>query len=194
MLRPVYQRSYEGQLLRTRLRLRTSLVEARRSLINQVRGTLRAHGAPLSSCTSKSFVAHFATGPTPQDSREVLEPLVGAIGELTDRIEAIERELVEESHSDELIERLQQVPGVGPLVSLSFVAWVDRADRFAKSRDVGACLGAVRRDSALKRWAQTLVARVGKKRAVVALARKLAVLLHRLWVTRDSFRPFPAAV
>jgi transposase len=113
MLRPVYQRSYEGQLLRTRLRLRTSLVEARRSLINQVRGTLRAHGAPLSSCTSKSFVAHFATGPAPQDLREVLEPMVGAIGELTDRIEAIERELVEKSHSDELIERLQEVPGVG---------------------------------------------------------------------------------
>jgi hypothetical protein len=77
-------------------------VQARAALINQVRGTLRAHGAPLSSCTTKGFVAHFATGPTPQDLREVLEPLVGAIGELTDRIERVERELVEESHSDEL--------------------------------------------------------------------------------------------
>ena len=37
MLRPVYQRSYEGQLLRTRLRLRSSLVRARATLINQVR-------------------------------------------------------------------------------------------------------------------------------------------------------------
>jgi transposase len=230
MLRPVYQRSYEGQLLRTRLKLRSSLVQARAALINQVRGTLRAHGAPMSSCATKGFVAHFATGPTPRDLRELLEPLVGAIGELTDRIERVERELIEESHSDELLERLQDVPGVGPLVSLSFVAWVDRAERFAKSRDVGACLGlrprlresggvsrrgaitregdntmrwllvqaanaafAVRKDSALKRWAEALVTRVGKKRAIVALARKLAVLLHTLWVTGDSYRPFPTA-
>jgi transposase len=229
LLRPVYQRSYEGQLLRTRLRVRSSLVQARAALINQVRGTLRAHGAPMTSCGTKAFVARFATGQTPQDLRELLEPLVGAIGELTDRIETVERQLVEDSQSDELLERLQEVPGVGPLVSLSFVAWVDRAERFTKSRDAGACLGlrpslrasggvsrrgpitregdthmrwllvqaahaalAVHKDSALKRWGEALVARAGKKRAVVALARKLAVLLHTLWVTGDSYRPFPA--
>ncbi len=55
LLRPVYQRSYEGQLLRTRLRLRSSLVQARAALINQVRGTLRAHGAPMSSCATKAL-------------------------------------------------------------------------------------------------------------------------------------------
>jgi len=49
-----------------------------------------------------------------------------------------------------------------------------------------------RRTRALKRWAEGLVARVGKKRALVALARKLAVLLHTLWVRGDSYRPFPA--
>jgi transposase len=230
LLRPVYQRSYEGQLLRTRLRLRSSLVQARVALINQVRGTLRAHGSPMTSCSAKAFVARFASGQAPQELRNLLEPLVGAIGELTERIEAAERQLVEESQSDELLGRLQEVPGVGPLVSLSFVAWVDRAERFSKSRDVGPCLGlrprlresggvsrrgaitregdtsmrwllvqaahaalAVRRDSALKRWGEALVARAGKKRAVVAMARKLAVLLHTIWVTGDRYRPFPAA-
>ena len=29
----------------------------------------------------------------------------------------------------------------------------------------------------------------GKKRAVVAVARKLAVLLHRLWVTGEDYEP-----
>ena len=49
------------------------------------------------------------------------------------------------------------------------------------------------RDSALKRWGERLVEQSGKKKAVVALARKLAVILHRLWVTGESYQPFPAA-
>jgi transposase len=46
-------------------------------------------------------------------------------------------------------------------------------------------------DSDLKRWGLQLCARGGKdgkKRAVVAVARKLAVLLHRLWVDGTSYQ------
>lgn len=46
-----------------------------------------------------------------------------------------------------------------------------------------------RADSDLKQWAQGLVARVGKKKAVVALARKLAVVMHTMWVQGEPFRP-----
>jgi transposase len=35
-----------------------------------------------------------------------------------------------------------------------------------------------KRDTALKSWAQALAARSGTKKALVALARKLAVILH----------------
>ena len=38
------------------------------------------------------------------------------------------------------------------------------------------------RFSALKRWALEVAKRRGMKRAKVALARKLAVVLHRMWV------------
>ena len=47
-------------------------------------------------------------------------------------------------------------------------------------------------DSALKRWGQKLCQRGGKnaqKRAIVAVARKLAVLLHKLWVTQQRWEP-----
>lgn len=49
-------------------------------------------------------------------------------------------------------------------------------------------------DSALRRWGMSIVARGGrgaKKRAVVAVARKLSVILHRLWVTGEEYRSFP---
>lgn len=44
----------------------------------------------------------------------------------------------------------------------------------------------------LKRWGVKLAARGGKnakKRAIVAVARKLAILLHRLWVTGEVYQP-----
>ena len=47
-------------------------------------------------------------------------------------------------------------------------------------------------DTDLKRFGEKLAGRGGKnakKRAVVAVARKLAVLLHRLWVTGEVYEP-----
>lgn len=55
-------------------------------------------------------------------------------------------------------------------------------------------LGPFGRDSALRRWALTLASRggaSGRKRAVTALARKLAVALHRLWVDGRCWQAFP---
>jgi transposase len=47
-------------------------------------------------------------------------------------------------------------------------------------------------DTDLKRWGMKLAARGGKnakKRAIVAVARKLGILLHRLWVTGEVYEP-----
>jgi transposase len=53
-------------------------------------------------------------------------------------------------------------------------------------------LGPFGEDSDLRRWGLKLAARGGKnakKRAVVAVARKLTVLLHRLWVGGEVYEP-----
>ena len=53
-------------------------------------------------------------------------------------------------------------------------------------------LGPFGQDSALRRWGLELAKRGGKnakKRAKVAVARKLAVLMHRLWVTGEVYEP-----
>jgi transposase len=42
--------------------------------------------------------------------------------------------------------------------------------------------------STLKRWALEVAQRRGMRRAKVALARKLATVLHRLWVDGSEFR------
>ena len=53
-------------------------------------------------------------------------------------------------------------------------------------------LGPFGADSDLRRWGLKLAERGGKngkKRAIVATARKLAVLLHRLWVSGEVYEP-----
>jgi len=53
-------------------------------------------------------------------------------------------------------------------------------------------LGPFGRDSALRRWGLVLASRGGKnakKRAVVAVARKLVVLMHRIWITQEVYDP-----
>jgi transposase len=57
-------------------------------------------------------------------------------------------------------------------------------------------LGPFGPDSDIRRWGQKLEARGGphaKKRAVVAVARKLAVVLHHLWATGEVYEPLRQA-
>jgi transposase len=57
-------------------------------------------------------------------------------------------------------------------------------------------LGPFAPDTALRRWGLALARRGGKqakRRAAVAVARKLAVLLHRLWVTGEVYEPLRGA-
>ncbi|MGI8959273.1 MAG: IS110 family transposase [Bryobacteraceae bacterium] len=54
-------------------------------------------------------------------------------------------------------------------------------------------LGPFGPDSALRQWGLKLAYRGGKgskRKAIVAVARKLAALLHRLWVTQRNYEPF----
>ena len=47
-------------------------------------------------------------------------------------------------------------------------------------------------DCDLRRWGLKLAergGRSGKKRAIIATARKLAVLLHHLWVSGEAYEP-----
>jgi transposase len=139
---------------------------------------------------------------------------------------ALHRAVLAIVREDAVCRRLMTVPGVGPLVAVTFTSAIDDPARFRRSRDVGAHFGltpkryqsgetdvtggiskagdaAVRatlyeaanvmltragRFSTLKRWALEVAQRRGVRRAKVALARKLATVLHRLWVDGSEFR------
>ena len=115
---------------------------------------------------------------------------------------------------------LHRIPGVGSLTALAFKTYVDRPQRFQKSKAVGASLGltprkyasgevdydghitkcgdaflrmhlfecakvmlsrATKQPSDLKSWGLRLAKRSTKKKACVAVARRLAVIMHAMW-------------
>lgn len=75
---------------------------------------------------------------------------------------------------------------------------VDRSGRISKQGDAllrgylyeaaTVLLTRLQRSCALRSWGRALAERIGIKKARVALARKLAVLLHHLWSCEEDFR------
>jgi transposase len=68
----------------------------------------------------------------------------------------------------------------------------DKAVRTALYEAANSILTKPVKASALKSWAMKIAGRAGMKKAKVALARKLAVVLHRMWVDGKPFRAQPA--
>jgi transposase len=84
---------------------------------------------------------------------------------------------------------------------------VDQAGRISKCGDgmvrgllfeaAKVLLSRSAKPSDLQTWGRLLAKRIGSKKATMAVARKLAVILHRMWTTGEPFRwtatPMPAA-
>ena len=64
----------------------------------------------------------------------------------------------------------------------------DEMVRTALYEAANVLLARITRFSKLKRWAMDVAKRRGSKRAKVALARKIAVILHRMWVDGSTYR------
>ena len=74
---------------------------------------------------------------------------------------------------------------------------IDRSGQISKCGDrmlrhllyeaASALMTRTRKWSRLRVWGLTVAKRRGMKRATVAMARKLAVIMHRIWVTGDTF-------
>jgi transposase len=98
--------------------------------------------------------------------------------------------------------RIAKSRDVGPLFGLTPRRYqsgeVDVMGRISKAGDVmvrtalyeaaNSMLTRSKSMSALKRWALEVARRRGHKRALVALARKLAVIMHRMWIDGSTFR------
>ena len=227
LFRPVHVKTLASQKRRALLTARKLLQEKAIAIENDIRGLLRNFGLKVGVVGTAKFEAriHELVAEMP-DLAEIMGPLLAVRRTLREGFAALHRKLLEAVREDERCRRLTTVPGVGPVVSLAFVATIDTPARFRNSKAVGPALGLtpvqhqsgesnrvgrislcgdammrtllfeaaqalltrVTKWSWLKAWAMNVARRRGAKKAIIALARRIAVILHRMWNDGTEFR------
>lgn len=225
--RSVHVKSKASQVMRTTLIARQKFVDHVVAIEQTIRGLLKVHGLKIGAvhrCTFSTRVESLlANAP---ELRIAIEPLLESRNIMRKQKVLLDRRLSKLARQDVVCKRLMTIPGVGPIVSLTFKATIDDPARFKCSKAVAAHLGLTPRIyqsgeidrsgniskcgdklmrhalyeaanshlriskkwSALRAWGIKLAKQVGAKKACVAVARKLAIIMHRMWVQETDFR------
>src|SRR5262249_21821952 len=147
------------------------------------------------------------------DLTVLVEPLLIVRRVIREQVDILHRRLLAIVRDDDVCRRPMTIPGVGPVVALTYRATVETPRRSGRCLDTPAKYqsgendrtGAISRCgdemmrmmlyeaaqimlvrstkwSWLKAWAMKIARHRGMKKAIVALARRLAVIMHRIWV------------
>ena len=226
----VHCKSPPAQEVRALLTARKLLQAKRIDVEMSIRGVLRGFGLKVGATTPRTFerrVRELAEGYGAL--RLISEALLAARAVLEREFKTIEKHVYALARQDDRTKLLMSTPGVGALVSITFVSAIDDPSRFRSSRSVGAHFGLTQKKyqsgetdvtgriskcgdhevrtalyeaahviltrsvkaSALKSWGMGVAKRAGVKKAKVALARKLAVMLHRMLADGTEFIACP---
>ena len=227
LYRPVHVKTLRSQKLRMLLTHRKLLQSKTIAIENDLRATLRNFGLKVGMVGTVKFEARIKELiENLPDLAVLVEPLLVVRRVLREQIGILHRRLLVIVRDDAVCRRLMTVPGVGPVVALTYRATVDVPARFRNSKAVGAVFGLtpskyqsgeINRTGAiskcgdemmrvmlyeaaqvmltrtnkwswLKAWAMKIARHRGMRKAIVALARRLAVILHRIWVDGTDFR------
>jgi len=227
LYRPVHVKTLRSQKLRMLLTHRKLLQAKVIAVENDLRATLRNFGLKVGVVGTVKFEARIKElVESFPDLVALVEPLLVVCRVLREQIAILHRRVLATVRDDKVCRRLMTVPGVGPVVALTYRATVDVPARFRKSKSVGAVFGLTpardqsgERDrpgaisrcgdemmrttlyeaaqvmllrsakwSWLKAWAMKIARHRGMKKAIVALARRLAVIMHRIWTDGTKFR------
>jgi transposase len=227
LYRPVHVKTLRNQKLRMLLTHRKLLQSKAIAIENDLRATLRNFGLKVGIVGAAKFEARIKelVKDLP-DIAVLVGPLLVVRRVLREQIAVLHRRLLAIVKDDAVCRRLMTIPGVGPVVALTYRATVDVPARFRNSRAVAAVMGLTpckyqsgesdrtgaiskcgdemmrvmlyeaaqillvrsTRWSWLKAWAMQIARRRGMKKAIVALARRLAVVMHRIWTDGTEFR------
>jgi transposase len=227
LYRPVHVKTLRSQKLRMLLTHRKLLQSKAIAIENDLRSTLRNFGLKVGMVGAVKFEGRIKElVENLPDLAVLVEPLLVVRQVLREQTGILHGRLLTIVRDDDVCRRLMTVPGVGPVVALTYRATVDVPARFKNSKAVGASFGLTpsrhqsgesdrpggisrcgdemmrvmlyeaaqvmltrtNKWSWLKAWAMKIAKHRGMKKAIVALARRLAVIMHRIWVDGTEFR------
>jgi transposase len=127
--------SLEDRAIRERLRRRAHLVKLRTSARNRIFGLLTQFGLRISFARLRhpDALELLERRGVPVVWRDSIAGHLGQIDELDARIGPIDRELSPLACSDARAQLLQTIPGVGPLIGLTFAAEIGDVSRFSSA-------------------------------------------------------------
>ena len=140
--RPVHVKTLRSQKLRMLLTHRKLLQSKAIAIDNDLRATLRNFGLKVGLVGTAKFEARIKelVEDLP-DLDALVEPLLVVRRVLREQIGILHRRLLVIVRDDDVCRRLMTVPGVGPVVALTYRATVDVPARFRNSKAVGAVFG-----------------------------------------------------
>jgi transposase len=131
----VWVASLEDRAISERLRRRAHLVKLRTSHRNRIFGLLTQFGLRISftRLLKPDAIELLERRGVPAVWRDSIAEHLDQIDEIQRRIRPIDRELATIARSDSRAQLLQTIPGVGPLISLTFASEIGEVSRFASA-------------------------------------------------------------
>ena len=230
---PVVLRDQEHQDLVQLVKMREVAMTDRTRSINAIRGMAKANGARIADCDADSFHRQLklVLMTLPDNLVRLFRPQIGLLKAINETIKAYDKliDRYRRQHFAEECALLETIPGIGPVNSTSFVAFVGDVKRFRHACDVGPYFGLtagrdqssdkdepkkitkegnkfvrhllvnaannIMKDSAanteLKQFALRVWGgrgKIAKRKAKVALARKLAVTMAAMLRNGTAYR------
>jgi transposase len=201
LFRPVHVKTLASQKRRALLTARKLLQEKAIAIENDIRGLLRNFGLKVGVASAVMFeqrIRELVEGMP--ELGELMEVLLDARRKLREQFSKLHRKLLSIVREDEVC-RFRNSKAVGAVLGLTPAQHQsgesNRIGRISLCGDgmmrtllyegAQSILTRSVKWSWLKAWAMKIAKNRGLKRAIVALARRLAVIMHRIWVDGTEF-------
>jgi transposase len=196
--RPAHRSSEASRALRAQVAVREALVQTRTRHISLIRALLRQRGYRMRSGGGATFAERVGELELPEALRDQMAPLLEVMRSVNAQLKAADKALAEQAKTHEVAKRLCTAVGVGPVTAISFVATIDRVERFAHAKQVRAYLGLVPRElSSGEKQRRGHITKAGNRRMRALLVEASWLVLRsqradtealRTWANRIALR------
>lgn len=142
LYREVYKKSREARLIRCMVVARANLVEVETRMSLTIQSITKHWGIRVGSSRKAVFFDRIEAGlKRMPELKEIINPLVNGLVGIREQIKGLDSLMAKASRRNANSKLLMSAPGVGPVVAMAYLAAIDDAKRFNRSKKVGSYLG-----------------------------------------------------